>query len=90
MCFAESAPLMQNDDSDESAPEESVDRGDHADRMAPLLADSSAPLQNSLVQNWVIAMSAATAYALSYFWRYPVFMLPAEILGVNVVTLWGR
>ena len=27
------------------------------------------------------------AYALSYFWRYPVFMLPSQILTQHVVTI---
>ena len=35
----------------------------------------------------VISLSCAGSYALSYFWRYPVFVLPAAILDQPV---WGR
>ena len=37
-----------------------------------------------------IALSSAASYALSYFWRYPVFMLPDHVLSSHVTTLFGR
>ena len=36
-----------------------------------------------------IALTSASAYALSYFWRYPVFMLPRRMLNMHVATLFG-
>jgi hypothetical protein len=30
------------------------------------------------------------AYACTYFWRYPIFMMPDEILLVSVVTIAGK
>jgi len=35
------------------------------------------------------ALCNATAYALTYFWRYPVFMLPSKILDAEVATVFG-
>lgn len=37
-----------------------------------------------------IATSASLAYALTYFWRYPIFLLPQYIMGATVVTIAGR
>eukprot|EP00588_Corethron_pennatum_P003838 CAMPEP_0194288154 /NCGR_PEP_ID=MMETSP0169-20130528/36230_1 /TAXON_ID=218684 /ORGANISM="Corethron pennatum, Strain L29A3" /LENGTH=513 /DNA_ID=CAMNT_0039035069 /DNA_START=80 /DNA_END=1621 /DNA_ORIENTATION=- len=37
-----------------------------------------------------IAVSNSVAYALSYFWRYPVFMLPSEIADRHAATLFDR
>ena len=34
---------------------------------------------------WIIALSCSASYALSYFWRYPIFVLPASILRQHVV-----
>ncbi|KAL1530866.1 hypothetical protein AB1Y20_001760 [Prymnesium parvum] len=39
---------------------------------------------------WVIALSSSAAYALSYFWRYPIFLLPQQDLSRRVATLFGR
>lgn len=37
-----------------------------------------------------ISVTASVSYALCYFWRYPIFMLPPEILNANAVFLFGR
>lgn len=37
-----------------------------------------------------VAMASASAYALTYCWRYPVFILPASVSGVHVMTLGGH
>lgn len=37
-----------------------------------------------------IAVTASLCYAFSYFWRYPIFMLPKEILNIPTVTAFGK
>lgn len=39
-----------------------------------------APGPASKVWSWVLMLSFSFSYALTYFWRYPVFVLPPEIL----------
>lgn len=61
--------------------------------QAPLLAE---PIGDSLVLKptpalhpawtWVIAISCSFSYGLSYFWRYPAFVLPASVLEEPVVS----
>ena len=36
-----------------------------------------------------IGVGVALAYSLSYFWRYPIFILPKEILNQHVATVFG-
>ncbi|KAL3932858.1 MAG: hypothetical protein SGPRY_000531 [Prymnesium sp.] len=45
---------------------------------------------NDCMTTWVIAISSSLAYALSYFWRYPIFILPEEDLERHVLTLSGK
>ena len=45
---------------------------------------------NDCMTTWVIAISSSLAYALSYFWRYPIFILPEEDLKRHVLTLSGK
>ena len=39
---------------------------------------------------WLIALACSFSYALTYFWRYPIFILPADILGQPVVTIFSK
>ena len=39
---------------------------------------------------WRIALGASFSYSLSYFWRYPIFILPADILTQPVLVVGGR
>ena len=41
------------------------------------------------VTTWRIAFCASLAYALSYFWRYPIFILPETILHQRFATVGG-
>ena len=41
------------------------------------------------VATLMIALTSSTAYSLSYFWRYPLFMLPDSIARTYVATLFG-
>ena len=57
----------------------------------PLLAATAAEKSTSRAARddacatWTIAISCSLSYSLSYFWRYPVFVLPSSILGQHVV-----
>ena len=37
-----------------------------------------------------VGLSVALAYSLSYFWRYPIFILPEAVLSQHVMQLGGR
>ncbi|CAE7183174.1 unnamed protein product [Symbiodinium pilosum] len=37
-----------------------------------------------------IATTASLCYAFSYFWRYPIFMLPKHILDTPTMTVFGK
>lgn len=37
-----------------------------------------------------LGVSLGLSYALTYFWRYPIFMLPDEMLNGHIVTLFGK
>jgi sugar phosphate permease len=50
----------------------------------PLLAPESAQA-SSAAWTWIVALSCAVSYAFTYFWRYPAFMLPPEILEQRVL-----
>ena len=39
---------------------------------------------------WILGIMCASCYSLTYFWRYPLFVLPEHILAVRIVTVWGR
>ena len=52
--------------------------------------DSLSPPSDRKFWTWVIALSSSTAYCLSYFWRYPVFMLPDDVLDARVVTIFHK
>ena len=50
----------------------------------------TSPPQDRPLWTWVIAFASSTGYALSYFWRYTIFILPEDILGERVVTIFHR
>ena len=35
---------------------------------------------------WIIALSCSSSYALTYCWRYPVFVLPDDYLSQRVIS----
>ena len=35
---------------------------------------------------WIVALSCSISYALTYFWRYAIFVLPQEMLEQKVVA----
>eukprot|EP00435_Cladocopium_sp_Y103_P023344 s762_g5.t1 len=37
-----------------------------------------------------ISVTASVCYAMSYFWRYPIFMLPPHILDAQALEIFGR
>ena len=37
-----------------------------------------------------VGVCSALSYSLTYFWRYPIFLLPKAFLEKPVVTLGGR
>jgi hypothetical protein len=37
-----------------------------------------------------IGLAMAAGYAATYFWRYPIFMLPPDILDEHVVTIFDH
>lgn len=39
---------------------------------------------------WKLGITLSCAYALNYFWRYPIFMLPSEVLHKRVVTIFNK
>ncbi len=39
---------------------------------------------------WAVGLTASGAYALTYFWRYPIFLLPPAFLSTHVATLGGK
>lgn len=45
---------------------------------------STAP-SNEVLWGWITSLSCAGSYMLTYFWRYPVFVLPPDILHQPVV-----
>lgn len=41
--------------------------------------------RREVVWTWIIALSLSLSYSLTYFWRYPVFVLPATTLERRVL-----
>ena len=37
-----------------------------------------------------VGLATGFSYALSYFWRYPIFILPKEVLETPVLTVHGK
>ena len=59
--------------------------GEHADN------DAEEPICSSC--SWVtarLALTTALGYSLAYFWRYPIFLLPEEVLRTHVATVGAR
>ena len=50
-----------------------------------LLPSQPAPPARDASVAWAIALSCAASYSLTYFWRYPAFVLPQEVLSQRVV-----
>ena len=72
--------------------------GEDADTRALVTLDAAAILDGPTppatvskcdVTTWRIAFCASLAYALSYFWRYPIFILPETILHQRFATIGG-
>lgn len=56
-------------------------------RLLDAAAAAAAPRSAGRERIWTytIGLSCSFSYALTYFWRYPVFVLPADILQQPVV-----
>ena len=71
--------------------------GEDADTRALVTLDAAiihgptppATVSKCDVTTWRIAFCASLAYALSYFWRYPIFILPETILHERFATIGG-
>ena len=49
-----------------------------------LLTPQLVAARRELIWTWVISLSCSLSYALTYFWRYPVFVLPRETLETPI------
>ena len=56
--------------------------GDHCATTPPLPGCRASP--------WYLGLLTASCYALTYFWRYPIFVLPAHTLATPVASVFGR
>jgi len=64
---------------------------DDADRMMPeLVTTPKDPRCQACSVTTTVGLSVALAYSLSYFWRYPVFILPKHVLAQHVTTVGGK
>ena len=55
-----------------------------ADDLATALIPPSPAADRNALWTWVIALSCSCSYALTYFWRYPVFVLPKSVLEQHI------
>eukprot|EP00854_Cymbomonas_tetramitiformis_P005204 gene5204-6329_t len=58
-----------------------------AENVSPILDDNAPQSSRSTT---IIAFTTALSYSLTYFWRYPIFLLPDDILSKPVVTLFEK
>lgn len=53
-------------------------------------SSSSSSCERFSQSTWYLGLTVALSYSLTYFWRYPLFVLPLSILQRPVATLFGR
>ena len=89
--FVSQPTLMVSPSHEASSPEKPL-LGEHP-LITPtdeqLLPPSEAERLANVRTTTKIGVGVALAYSLSYFWRYPIFILPKEILNQHVATVFG-
>ena len=64
--------------------------GDHCDAIGVNGSATIPPPPGCRASPWYLGLLTASCYALTYFWRYPIFVLPAHTLATPVVSVFGR
>ena len=70
--------------------DEEKDGGADDDHRDAIVSSTTSQPPGCRASPWYLGLLTASCYALTYFWRYPIFVLPAHTLATPVVSVFGR